>query len=142
MTDIKRLRELEAKATPADEWELCTGEYYCTIRVGTAYISAPYQKPEGRGKCERQEADGALIVEQRNALPALLDELEAAMAEVTRLTEEVNGLRADLACWKFVPDRKGGHMFHTPTGSRWYPETAISAHAAAGKGDATGGGVG
>ncbi len=64
-------------ATPGP-WELINEEFFCTIKVGDAYISAPYQPPVGRGECAKQRADGAIIPAARNALPALLKVAKAA----------------------------------------------------------------
>ena len=81
MKIIKRLLEL-LKAGTQEPWELIAGEHSVTVRVGTAYVGAPYQKPHGRGACPVQLADGSLMVEGRNALPALLAVVEAQAAEI------------------------------------------------------------
>ena len=86
MKTIERLREL-LKAGTQEPWELLAGEHQVTIRVGTAYVGAPYQQPHGRGACPVQLADGCLMVEGRNALPALLAVVEAQAAEIAAWRE-------------------------------------------------------
>ena len=97
MKTIERLREL-LKAGTQEPWELIAGEHQVTIRVGTAYVGAPYQKPHGRGACPVQLADGCLMVEGRNALPALLAVVEAQAAEI-------RAWRANTAAIKVSADR-------------------------------------
>lgn len=74
--EIARLRALEAKATPGP-WENCAG------------VPVEFTIP----------ADCHLIVKMRNALPALLDEVDRLRAEVIRLQQH----RTKLDC-RYVGD--------------------------------------
>ena len=100
MTDTERLKELEAKATPGP-WEApehlptwIYGEqdgktihvadirgWGCMTGKGSGALGWSEERAD-----EKQRANAALIVEVRNALPALLDRLEAleAVAEAAR----------------------------------------------------------
>ena len=77
--NIEELDALHKAATPGP-LELINEEFFCTIKVGEAYISAPYQPPFGRGECPQWRADGAIIPAARNALPKLLAVAKAAKA--------------------------------------------------------------
>ena len=90
-TDRAHLRELHAKATQG-EWQINLhdiGEYFGNIfsflgdgnTIRTIAIVLKY------APSSEQEANAQLFVETRNALPALLDELDAADAENARLRE-------------------------------------------------------
>lgn len=75
--DIEKLANLEAKGTSAP-WILDIGKFHCSIKIGSEYISAPYQQPYGRGDCEQQHIDGELIAASRNSLGPLIQIARAA----------------------------------------------------------------
>lgn len=87
---LNRLKELEAKATPGP-WEPFT-EYWCNpqgpdTRTGCGPIHQCYEYPGGIGQSPEAEADAAFIAESRNALPALLAEIERLRAVEAKLKE-------------------------------------------------------
>lgn len=84
--DLKELRRLHEAATP--------GPWFKYMRTVTVEengwdVEVAECSNNARGTVE---ADAALIAAARNALPELLDRLEAAESENARLREELNGL--------------------------------------------------
>jgi hypothetical protein len=79
--DVKRLRELEAKATPGP-WELRRDDDeggYITYDIGVGGLTIARVPEDTRDDDEIKMAahDARLVADMRNALPALLDELES-----------------------------------------------------------------
>lgn len=60
--------------------ELLNSEFHCTIKIGDAVISAPYQPPYGRGECTRWRADGKRIVDCWNACDGIPNPAEFVRA--------------------------------------------------------------
>ena len=77
MIDIAKLRELEAKATRG-EW--LADEYY-VHGPGRSTIAMAFDDDTAGFDCD----DAAFIAAARNALPALLDEIERLRARVVEL---------------------------------------------------------
>jgi hypothetical protein len=63
----------QTKHTQESEWEYIEDRFNCIIRVGNAYITAPYQPPLGRGVCPLQTADGHRIVNSVKACTGMTD---------------------------------------------------------------------
>lgn len=70
------------KWTPEDQWELIDDEHVCTLRIGEAYAGIPYQPPHGRGRCERQRADGRRLIQCVKACAGISD--PAAFVDLVR----------------------------------------------------------
>jgi len=87
--DIEKLASLEVKGTSAP-WVLNIGEFYCSIKIGSEYISAPYQQPYGRGPCKQQHIDGELIAASRNSVAALIQISRAAKEALAQFEYIVN----------------------------------------------------
>lgn len=132
MTDIKRLRELEAKATPA-MWQTSDQGHIWVHGEGTdtaingsgELIPVQVQVQELIGQVSKAD-DAYLIAELRNSLPSLLDELEAARNAYHELLYAVGnryeGETRHQTALRYIRE----HESRT--------EGPCSAHAAAGKG--------
>jgi len=89
MTDIEKLKELEAKATPGP-WSIHLVDDTTIIsparEVATTCDSAQTEREDGYNiEYEQMEVDAAFIVAMRNALPALLASLASKDAENAEL---------------------------------------------------------
>jgi hypothetical protein len=82
--------------TPEDQWELIDEEHFCTLRIGDAYAGIPYQPPHGRGRCERQRADGRRIVACVKAMKDIPD--PAAFVAAVREAVEMWDIDDPCAC--------------------------------------------
>lgn len=85
MTPIAELRELHAKATPGP-WEIGHPMERNYIYGGNSHLGCIGSRDEcfwinDDGSLNESETNAALIVAMRNALPTLLDALEAALGE-------------------------------------------------------------
>lgn len=98
---IARLRELDAAATPVP-W--AASEWYCNDSEGGWAAIGPHHLaetddiddgPDGQLH-KAAKADAALIAAMRNALPALLDQLDAQAAEIDLLRRQTE----ELEKWK------------------------------------------
>lgn len=97
-TDLAELRRLWEAATPG-EWALAweggkTGVLASMIGKLVAFIGNP---DPSDGYEPTRKANGEFIAAAHNALPALLDELEAAREEVRRLNGIISGAK-NVAC--------------------------------------------
>jgi hypothetical protein len=77
MIDIKRLRELEVKATKGD-WCACTNEDHCSAITSNGAVTSFAATLGTVHANARTRADAEFIAEARNALPELLAMLEEA----------------------------------------------------------------
>lgn len=59
-------------------WTAHIERFSTSIQIGEAFVSAPYQPPNGRGRCPQQDADARLIA----AAPDLLAACEAAIETI------------------------------------------------------------
>lgn len=82
--DIKKLRELEAAATPGPWWSLPDDEHYVYM--------PPADDPD---YFQTNAEDVQLIVEMRNALPDLLEDIEDQAKEIAELFAENNRLEEE-----------------------------------------------
>lgn len=97
--EIKRLRELEKKATPGP-WEVGDNHLIFAADHKRTKIAGNYRWEYGRGGiCFA--ADGDFIVAARNALPDLLDEIERLRWLADHIDDQIAkklaGMQSDLA---------------------------------------------
>jgi hypothetical protein len=79
-TVVQRLRELEAKATPAP-WEWGMGGWLYSKSLAESVVESSITKGGAESVVVTGNADKRLIEEMRNALPALLDTITTLLAE-------------------------------------------------------------
>lgn len=104
MTDIEKLRELEAKATKGP-WRALEAISECwygesvreTWANGSGYIKLLMRAGDPERQFARFE-DAALCAEMRNALPGLLDLLASNAAEIERLRTLTETLKTQASC--------------------------------------------
>jgi hypothetical protein len=102
VTDVARLRALLAEASPRPWRPLLRSRGMTGVHASDHVVYHARFDPEClRETHEMQTATAALIAEAVNALPALLDEVEALRAEVARL--QAGGCARDQGLTSYCP---------------------------------------
>ena len=114
------LRRLIAAATPG-QWssndyykdDVITGEMHIADMRGWGYLTSTLKLSEERA-LEQQQANAAFIVAAHNAMPALLDAIDAKDAMINDHTSQRNGMQHELDELRAAIKAKGGTE-HAPT---------------------------
>ncbi len=94
MTDIEKLRELLAAATPGP-WKHIPGKRMVFVVAPECHVYSNRDNDDGEGPyhpntIKRWNADAALIVAAVNALPAMCNEIDALRADRDRMREALS----------------------------------------------------
>jgi len=103
MTDIEKLKELEAKATKGP-WSLVDNGRFLTGPYDDLVADCDYFYQPG------SEENTALIVAMRNALPALLASLASKDAEIERQALALREMTFSRDTWRKVAEGRGSDI--------------------------------